>query len=106
MVKMLSEGATTFTMTILRAATATITGTDVSGTVLYASNMSTNFTVAPRTADRMLMLLPGEYIVPVSGKAGTPGAQTAGVEFPVTVNACDEYWNVSSTNPGCYMHVR
>ena len=40
---------------------------------------------------RLQVLLPGETAAPgtSSGKTGTPNAQTAGIPFYVTVNACD-----------------
>jgi hypothetical protein len=51
---------------------------------------------------RLQILLPGESPAPgtSSGKTGTPQAQTDGVPFTVTVNACDNTWNVvtSTTN--------
>lgn len=45
---------------------------------------------------RLQILLPGETAAPgtASGKTGTPGAQTAGVPFLVTVNACDDTWTL------------
>ncbi len=44
---------------------------------------------------RLQVLLPGETAAPgtVSGKTGTPQAQTAGVPFSLTVRACDDAWN-------------
>jgi len=43
---------------------------------------------------RLQVLLPGESAAPgtPSGKTGTPQAQTAGVPFTVTVDACDSTW--------------
>jgi len=45
---------------------------------------------------RLQVLLPGESAAPgtSSGKTGTPSAQTAGIPFVVTVNACDDTWTV------------
>lgn len=45
---------------------------------------------------QLQVLLPGESAAPgtASGKTGTPTAQTAGVPFIVTVNACDASWTV------------
>lgn len=48
---------------------------------------------------QLQVLLPGESQAPgtVTGKSGTPYAQTVGVPFSVTVRACDDSWN---TDPG------
>ena len=48
---------------------------------------------------QLQLLLPGESAAPGtgSGKTGTPSAQTAGIPFLVTVNACDASWNVVTT---------
>ena len=48
---------------------------------------------------RLQVLLPGESAAPgtVSGKTGTPRAQTEGVPFTVTVRACDASWNLVSS---------
>ncbi len=48
---------------------------------------------------RLQVLLPGETAAPgtSSGKAGSPSAQTAGIPFNVTVNACDASWNLDNT---------
>jgi hypothetical protein len=48
---------------------------------------------------RIQVLLPGESAAPgtASGKTGTPTAQTAGVPFSITVNACDASWNKVAT---------
>ncbi len=47
---------------------------------------------------RLQILLPGETAAPgsPSGKSGAPIAQTAGVPFSVTVNSCDDQWNVAT----------
>src|SRR5262249_13224248 len=49
---------------------------------------------------KLQILAPGENASPgsVSGKTGTPLAQTAGTAFTVTVNAVDANWNLVSTN--------
>jgi flagellar hook capping protein FlgD/Big-like domain-containing protein len=48
---------------------------------------------------RLQVLLPGETADPGtgSGKTGTPDAQTAGIPFSITVNACDDSWNLVNT---------
>ena len=48
---------------------------------------------------RLQVLLPGEAAAPgtASGKTGSPIAQTAGIPFHITVNACDASWNLVNT---------
>jgi hypothetical protein len=48
---------------------------------------------------RLLVLLPGETGAPgtVSGRTGTPRAQTVGVPFNITVRACDNTWTPVTT---------
>jgi hypothetical protein len=45
---------------------------------------------------KLQLLMPGESNAPMTptGKTGTPVAQKVGVPFNVTVNACDDYWQV------------
>ena len=48
---------------------------------------------------RLQVLLPGETAAPgtVSGKTGSPTAQTVGVPFTITVRACDNTWTTVTT---------
>ena len=48
---------------------------------------------------RLQVLLPGESAAPgtITGKTGTPNAQTVGIPFAVTVRACDDSWNTVTT---------
>ncbi|PKN01408.1 MAG: hypothetical protein CVU77_05585, partial [Elusimicrobia bacterium HGW-Elusimicrobia-1] len=76
----------------------------------YVSTTTVYFTVNPAAATRLQVLVPNQQNVP--GKwSGSPTAtepygkntfstvnQTAGAPFNVTVNACDSYWNITSTN--------
>lgn len=59
---------------------------------------SGNITVNPASFKKLQVLLPGE--TPKSGTAdgkdGTPNPQMAGIPFPITLRAVDEYWNVVS----------
>ncbi|MFO7652731.1 MAG: hypothetical protein R6X25_02810 [Candidatus Krumholzibacteriia bacterium] len=50
---------------------------------------------AAQSFTRLQVLLPGETPAPgtVSGKLGTPDAQTVGVPFVCGVRACDDTWN-------------
>src|SRR6185295_14682259 len=61
---------------------------------------SSNVVVSPAAFTQMQVLAPGETATPgsISGKTGTPGAQTAGIAFNVTVRAVDNFWNAISTN--------
>jgi len=54
--------------------------------------------VNPATFTKLQVILPGETAKPgtADGKDGTPGNQTAGTPFLVTVRAVDAYWNVVS----------
>src|SRR5262249_44621839 len=49
---------------------------------------------------KIQLLMPGESAAPgtTSGKTGTPGVETAGTAYNVTVNAVDTNWNLVSTN--------
>lgn len=74
----------------------------LAGSVRSAFVASTNlpagnngfFVLQKRTATRLQILLPGEIAAPgtSTGKTGTPTAQAAGVEFPVTINAVNDDW--------------
>lgn len=59
---------------------------------------SGNIAVNPGSFKKLQVLLPGE--TPKSGTAdgkdGTPNPQMAGVPFPITLSAVDQYWNVVS----------
>lgn len=48
---------------------------------------------------KLQVLLPGESAAPgtITGKSGTPNAQTVGIPFNVTVRACDDSWNTVTT---------
>jgi len=53
------------------------------------------FVVHPAAYAQVQLLVPGESTLPgsVSGKVGSPAAQSAGRAFAVTVNATDSWWN-------------
>jgi hypothetical protein len=93
----LSSGTRTFSVTLVTGGTSTITATDTDGIdPLYTSNISSSITVNPGTPTKLIVLLPGESLVPGSstGKTGTPIDQTAAVPFNVTTYATDNYWNI------------
>ena len=87
-------------VTYSRAETGvSLTATRTSGMSPLASGTSAPFTVLAGTFTRLQVLVPGEIAAPrtLTGKTGTPTAQTAGVPFTVTVNAVDASWNVVSS---------
>jgi hypothetical protein len=53
------------------------------------------FVVHPAGFARVQLVVPGESALPgsISGKSGSPAAQSAGHAFAVTVNATDAWWN-------------
>jgi hypothetical protein len=59
------------------------------------------FRLIKRIYTQLQILLPGETAAPntVSGKTGTPIAQTASTGFNVIVNAVDNNWNVVNSAP-------
>jgi hypothetical protein len=70
-------------------------------TIGFSSGSLTNATiervsVTAGSFSKLQLLAPGEVAAPgtVSGRTGTPTAQTAGTAFNVTVNAVDANWNV------------
>lgn len=68
---------------------------------------SSYFRMLKRVATKLQVLLPGETNAPgtVSGKVGTPVAQSVGVGFDVTVNACDASWHIISSAPSHMIHL-
>jgi hypothetical protein len=59
---------------------------------------SGNIAVNPASFKKLQVLVPGETAKSgtADGKDGTPNPQMAGVPFPITVRAVDQYWNVVS----------
>ena len=62
--------------------------------VIFATLYAAPAFAGPYT--RLQVLLPGETAAPGtgSGKTGTPRAEVSGIPFTITVNACDNTWNV------------
>ena len=60
-----------------------------------------NINVVPNIPTQIQLVMPGETADPGSGtttgKTGVISTPTAGVPFAVTVNGCDNWWNVTST---------
>src|SRR5262249_7829046 len=65
----------------------------------FSSALSSVFPVTGASFSQLQVLLPGETAAPgsLTGKTGTPLAQTAGTAFSVTVNAVDANWNLINT---------
>ncbi|MFQ5867164.1 MAG: hypothetical protein ACE5IT_04125 [bacterium] len=63
----------------------------------YAKGESDDFGIGPNSYENILLLAPGEEHRPGTligdGKEYSPGTQTAGEAFNVTVYTVDEYWN-------------
>jgi hypothetical protein len=66
--------------------------TGLDGGVTGASNY---FQVAPGPLSRVVIVLPGQYLVPATegGLLGGAATQAAGFPFPVEIYAADQYWN-------------
>jgi len=77
-------------------ATVRLSCTDFSSPARTGS--SQDIVVNPATYTKLQVLLPGETARPgtAAGKEGTPGNETAGTPFLITVRAVDQYWNVVS----------
>jgi hypothetical protein len=71
----------------------------IATSALPAGN-SAFFRMAKYPFVKLQVLMPGETAAPntPSGKTGTPTPQTAGTPFNITVNAVDQYWNVSASS--------
>ena len=94
----LVAGTKTFSVTLQTAGNWTITATDQTNGGITA-NTSPSIPVTAGPFAKLQLLLPGETAAPgtVSGKTGTPTAQTVGTPLSVTVNAVDAYWNLVSS---------
>ncbi|MBN1822759.1 MAG: hypothetical protein JW803_00410 [Endomicrobiales bacterium] len=97
----MSNGIIVTTCTLKTAAPTTVSGTH---STLGGPHQSSSMQVLPGVPKKLQVLVPGEYAAPgtPSGRStpgGTPDDVYAGVQFTVTVNACDDYWNLASTQP-------
>jgi autotransporter-associated beta strand protein len=70
-----------------------LTATNKGGT---SATVTLPLSVVAGSVNKLQTLLPGESPAPgtLSGKSGTPLAQTAGISFNLTVNAVDMNWNI------------
>src|SRR6185369_14236999 len=93
-------GTQSLSVTFKTAGAQTLAVSDLTDATKTASTSPT-ITVNAGAFVKMQLLVPGETAAPgsVSGKTGTPTAQTSCTSFNVTVKAVDANWNaVSSTD--------
>jgi len=98
--KQLADGATTFTITFVKAhSTWTITTSNDGG---YSNATSSGVYVNPGTAVKLQILAPDEIAddgnTSNGGKTGTVQDQEAGITFTVTVRGVDAYWNLQENS--------
>lgn len=96
----LAAGTKTFSITLKKAGSSTVTATDISDGS-KSPNTSPAITVNPGPFAKLLVLLPGESANPGSatGRTGPADTQTAGTSFSLQVKAVDANWNtVSATD--------
>jgi hypothetical protein len=94
----MTAGTRTFAVTFRSVGSWTITTTDITDGTKTANTSPAISTTAGAFA-KLQILLPGETAAPgtVTGKTGTPTAQTAATPFNATVNAVDANWNPINT---------
>lgn len=94
----LSSGTQTYSITLRTAGTATVTASDISDPT-KTSNTTPSLTVNAGAFSKLQILAPGETADPGSGtgKTGTPDAQTALIQFNVSIRAVDADWNLVNT---------
>jgi hypothetical protein len=92
-----------FNLRTARAATLiTVADADASAPALGSAN-SAAFTVAPSTAVRLQLVLPGETVQPgnaalTRGVVGSPLSAQSGISIPVQVRLTDTYWNLTTAS--------
>ncbi|MBU2483228.1 MAG: hypothetical protein KJ760_19260, partial [Proteobacteria bacterium] len=109
----LPQGTTSFDITFIKRSgppgsghyLVAVDSTGWLATAWDGSAKSQYIPVVANTAQKLQLLIPGEtategkppWDLPSGGKTWTLiSTQTAGVSFAVTVNACDNYWNLNS----------
>lgn len=96
----MTNGVWTGNVTMYRADETSINRGNVNITVVLPSNQAIDgtsdpFTVHPGAFSRLQIIVPGTAPLPgsVTGYTGSPATQAAGVVFPATVYATDQWWN-------------
>lgn len=94
----LSNGMQLLSVTLNSIGTSVFTATDLSSSGVTNGSSST-VTVSAGKFTQLQLLAPGETAAPgtPSGKTGIPLPHSAGVAFPMVVNAVDADWNVVNT---------
>ncbi|MHB9154077.1 MAG: RHS repeat domain-containing protein, partial [Endomicrobiales bacterium] len=92
-VKVFDLLVTTETLSFAKAGTRVLRATDINTPAITGQY---NVTVAPAAPKKLRVLAPGVSRAPgvVGGVANGPVSKVAGASFDVTVDACDQYWNV------------
>ncbi|MCB4791979.1 MAG: hypothetical protein LHV68_08835 [Elusimicrobia bacterium] len=96
----LNTGTTVYSLTLV---SRNDTGWTVSANHAdYTGYTSPQVPVAPNAAQKLLVLLPNQTDAgnwgTSTGRSGTPGEQTAGKQFKITVKACDNWFNFKPTD--------
>ncbi|MBU4056207.1 MAG: hypothetical protein KKA41_17770, partial [Proteobacteria bacterium] len=97
--KVLTNGTTTFMVTMKTANTSWKIGAkDVA--VVLSSYTSPSVYINPNEPTRLRIIVPGQTRTPgtVAGKSGGPSNRTAGAQFTITVDACDDWWNTNAAS--------
>jgi hypothetical protein len=95
----LDRGQISFNQSYTRAENIYITVTDSTG----LSGSSPVFTVEDDGYKRLQIVAPGEVVeagvvaYDATGKSGAPTTFRSGEQFPITVRAVDQYWNLADT---------
>ncbi len=98
-----ASGQTTFVYTLYKATTEFFRADDVTvghGTA-WTSSISSQFTASPKSATKLLLLLPGETATPGSGapgKTGTVNTFVAGSTYTATLQVSDTYFNAVTSH--------
>jgi hypothetical protein len=106
----LINGRATIPFALFTASTQTIVATDEDASPLSSYTVPV-VTVTFNTAQKLLVVLPGETYKPgrwqqtPAGKEGTPNTFTAGSQFTLTVYGVDNWYNKTSTNTSCYVET-
>jgi hypothetical protein len=100
-------GTTTFQVWVYRASPPGqyITVTDISGVTSWTPyTLPASIPVTAKIYEKLQVLVPGDTYEPgkppyndnTGGKLGTPETRIAGTQTTITVNVCDEFWNLRS----------
>ena len=95
----LINGTKIFNVTFIQQTASAIITANASN---LTSSISSSVFVLPGPSTKLQVILPGETAVAGSptGKTGISGTQNSGNPFTITVNACDDNWNITtSQNP-------